>query len=128
MLKMVDQLMVDVQSRGMKLVIALGDRYALGFWDTNDYARKFGIVQGGSGAQRIANAANFYLDTDAKVAYDKRIDYILNHRNSLMGDKKWAELDEVIYSLEPQNEPMVSLISLYAWTRANQHDRDTWTW
>ena len=73
-LKLIDQLMVEVQDRGMKLIIACGDRYALGYWDTDQYAYQYGIVGGGSGAQRIADATTFYTSNDAQYNYDMRIE------------------------------------------------------
>ena len=73
-LGLVDQLMVETVDRGMKLIIALGDRYALGFWDTDQYAYKYGIVDGGSGAQKVSDASVFYTSNDAMTNYDHRID------------------------------------------------------
>lgn len=126
-LGLIDQLMVDASDRGMKLIIACGDRYALGFWDTDQYAYQYGIVDGGSGAQKISDASVFYTSNDAMLNYDHRIDReltvlikratehladwssarsdILAHRNPLMGNLTWAELDSAIYAFEPQNEP-----------------------
>ena len=31
---------------------------------------------------------------------------ILKHKNTLMGNKPWSQLDSVVYAFEPQNEPM----------------------
>lgn len=104
-LGLVDQLMVETVDRGMKLIIALGDRYALGFWDTDQYAYKYGIVDGGSGAQKVSDASVFYTSDDAMTNYDHRIDHIMTHRNPLMGNKSWAELENAVYAFEPQNEP-----------------------
>lgn len=72
-LEKIDQLMVELQERNMQLIISIHDRYALGFWDTDQYAYKYGIVSGGSGAQRISDASNFYTDGDAISNMDKRI-------------------------------------------------------
>jgi hypothetical protein len=104
----------------MKLIIAMGDRYALGYWQTDAYALKYGIVQPGtSGAQQIDDASPFYTSEDAIHEYDNRLKRkspesslqrlqkrilrykigwldILNHRNAKMGHRRWTELDEVI--------------------------------
>ncbi|GAA6023569.1 hypothetical protein JCM10207_005717 [Rhodosporidiobolus poonsookiae] len=101
----IDQLMVECQARGLKLLIALSDRYALGFWSTDSYALKLNIVKSGSsGAQKVANAAAFYTRDDAISAFDARLKHIMAHKNAQLG-KTWAELDDVIYAVEPQNEP-----------------------
>ena len=84
----------------MKLIIAIGDRYALGFWDTDAYALKYGIVRAGTGgqAQQVADATVFYTSNDAQSYFDKRIRHVLNHKNALLGNKPWSELDNVIYA------------------------------
>ncbi|KAH8918707.1 glycoside hydrolase family 5 protein [Atractiella rhizophila] len=106
-LVMVDKLMVEASARGIKLIIALGDRYALGFWSTDSYATKYGIVSpGSSGDQRVADASPFYTSKSAINSYDARIEHILSHQNELMGNKPWSELSEAIFAFEPQNEPM----------------------
>ncbi|GAA5842405.1 hypothetical protein JCM11251_004218 [Rhodosporidiobolus azoricus] len=101
----IDQLMVECKARGLKLLIALGDRYSLGYWHTDAYALKLNIVKAGSsGVQRVANAASFYTSDTAIGWYDARLKHIMSHQNKQLG-KTWAELDEVIYAVEPQNEP-----------------------
>ena len=89
---------------GLKLVIALSDRYALGFWSTDAYALKLNIVKSGSsGAQQVANAASFYTSSSAIASFDNRLAHILSHQNSLMGGKTWAELDSVVYAFEGEH-------------------------
>lgn len=105
-LELVDQLMVDCQERGLKLLIALGDRYTLGYWSTDAYALQLGIVaKGSSGVQQIADASAFYTSSWAATAWDNRMTHALQHKNTLLGGKTWAELDDVVYAFEPQNEP-----------------------
>ncbi|GAA5884393.1 hypothetical protein JCM3774_002357 [Rhodotorula dairenensis] len=121
-LGLIDQLMVDCQQRGLKLLIALSDRYALGFWATDCYATHLNIVQpGSSGAQKVADASSFYTDEWAISMFQKRLAHIMAHPNSLMGGKTWAELDSVILAVEPQNEPqghMLMASSTWACDRA----------
>jgi mannan endo-1,4-beta-mannosidase len=121
----IDQLMVECKARGtssflpprpflhspflpltgLKLLIALSDRYALGFWSTDSYALKLNIVTAGStGVQKVANAASYYTSASAASWTDNRLKHIMQHKNAALG-KTWAELDEVIYAVEPQNEP-----------------------
>ncbi|KPV75112.1 glycoside hydrolase family 5 protein [Rhodotorula graminis WP1] len=98
--------MVDCKARGLKLMIALSDRYALGFWSTDSYATQLNIVAAGSsGVQKVANAGSFYTNAWAINMFEDRLSHIMNHQNALMGGQKWADLDEVIYAVEPQNEP-----------------------
>ncbi|ORY88173.1 glycoside hydrolase superfamily [Leucosporidium creatinivorum] len=121
-LEKIDQLMYDCQQRGLKLMIALADRYALGFWSTDAYALQLNIVKAGSsGVQQIANAGAFYTNSWAATAMDNRYKHALSHKNTKLGGKTWAELDDVIYAFEPQNEPqghMDSVSSTWACDRA----------
>lgn len=90
----------------MKLLIALDDRYALGFWSTNSYATRLNIVKAGtSGVQRVANAAAFYTNDWAINMFNQRLAHIMAHKNNKLGGRKWSELNDVVYAWEPQNEP-----------------------
>lgn len=74
-LKRIDILMYEASQRNIKLIIACGDRYQLGFWDTDIYAQTYGIADwGSSGAQQIYDASVFYTDNGAMTFFDKRID------------------------------------------------------
>ncbi|KWU42629.1 glycoside hydrolase family 5 protein, partial [Rhodotorula sp. JG-1b] len=117
-LGLVDQLMVDCKERGLKLLIALSDRYALGFWSTDCYATHLNIVQpGSSGAQKVADASKFYTDDWTISMFEKRLAHIMKHSNALMGGQTWAELDSVILAVEPQNEPQGHmLMASSTWT------------
>lgn len=113
-LEKIDQLMLDCSTRGIKLIIACHDRYALGFWDTDQYALTYGIVSPGtSGAQQIVNAKVFYTSNPCMTFFDHRIDHILAHENSLMGNVVWgANPGGVIYAFEPENESMGHMASI----------------
>ncbi|BGP31546.1 hypothetical protein JCM10296v2_003316 [Rhodotorula toruloides] len=105
-LTLIDQLMYDCKQRGLKLMIALSDRYALGYWSTDSYATQLNIVKAGSsGVQKIADASSFYTSEWAIGMFEKRLAHIMNHQNQALGGRKWADLDDVIYAVEPQNEP-----------------------
>ncbi|KAM0750222.1 hypothetical protein T439DRAFT_326171 [Meredithblackwellia eburnea MCA 4105] len=102
----IDQLMYDCKARGLKLLIALSDRYALGFWSTDAYALKYNIVKSGtSGAQEVSDASVFYTSSSAISDFNNRLNHILSHKNALLGGKTWAQLNDVIYAFEAQNEP-----------------------
>lgn len=52
---------------------------------------------------------------------------ILSHKNALMGNKMWSQLDSVIYAFEPQNEPMGHMDLVDSWwncDRAGQIKRN----
>lgn len=113
-LNLVDQLMYDCSQRGLKLLITLGDRYALGWWSTDAYALSLGIVKAGSsGVQQVTDASKFYTSSSAAASWDNRMAHILAHKNSLLGNKPWSQLGSVVYAFEPQNEPQghMSLVS-----------------
>lgn len=85
-------------------MIALSDRYALGFWSTDSYATQLNIVAAGSsGVQKVANAASFYTNPWAINMFEDRMSHIMNHKNALMGGQKWADLGEVIYAVERES-------------------------
>ncbi|GAA5844077.1 hypothetical protein JCM3766R1_004512 [Sporobolomyces carnicolor] len=104
----IDKLMADCADRGLKLMIALSDRYALGFWSTNSYAIKLNIVQPSQKGQqslKVRDASAFYSGEWAIEMFEKRIEHALNHENGLMGGTKWKDLSSVVYAFEAQNEP-----------------------
>ena len=43
---------------------------------------------------------------------DNRIKYILSHKNALLGDKSWSELDSVIYAFVPTSSMNLLLIRM----------------
>ncbi|GAA5912348.1 uncharacterized protein JCM6883_005640 [Sporobolomyces salmoneus] len=104
----IDKLMADCSDRGLKLMIALSDRYALGFWSTNSYALNLKIIspsQKGQQSLKIKDASSFYSNEWAIQMFEKRISRALNHENQLLGRKKWKDLSSVVYAFEAQNEP-----------------------
>jgi len=104
-LTQVDQLMYEASQRGMKLLIALHDRYALGFWSTDIYCTQLGISPYTNNPPQIADASAFYTNSWAATMFDQRITHILNHQNAQMGNAAWKDLDSAIYGFEPENEP-----------------------
>lgn len=84
-------------------MIALSDRYALGFWSTNSYAIKLNIVQPSQKGQqslKVRDASAFYSGEWAIEMFEKRIEHALNHENGLMGGTKWKDLSSVVYAFE----------------------------
>ncbi|KAJ7097501.1 glycoside hydrolase family 5 protein [Mycena crocata] len=92
-LTLIDQLMVDAHTRGIKLLIGMHDKNAL---------------QGGDIYGSTYGDHDFYTNPAAINNFNQRITHILNiHKNALLGNRPWSELGEYIFGLEPQNEPMI---------------------
>lgn len=97
----------------MKLVIALSDRYALGFWSTNSYAVQLSIVQPhqkGMQSLKVKNANAFYTDSWAIKMFEQRMSHALNHENQLMGGRKWRDLSSVVYAYEGESLSLANLL------------------
>ncbi|OQR98732.1 hypothetical protein THRCLA_06682, partial [Thraustotheca clavata] len=103
-LSLVDQLMADCYQRGLKLIIAMHDRWSLGCWASDAYVAKYNLPTT-SNCQQHANIANdFYTRSDAQADFDRRLVHILNYRNPHFNNRPWSELSEAVLGFEPQNE------------------------
>ncbi|KZP30326.1 glycoside hydrolase family 5 protein [Athelia psychrophila] len=90
----IDQLMVEANSYGIKLLISMYDKNTLAAGGV--YNTKY-------------TEEGFYTSSDALVDYNKRITHILNiHNNSLLGDQPWSELSDYIIGYDVMNEPMIN--------------------
>jgi len=100
----IDDLMADAKNYGIKLIIAMHDRYGLTH-SQEAYVKKYGIkTNGESGSPN--DASKFYTDKNAIADFDRRLVHILTHRNPHFNNRQWAELSEVVFSFEAQNEAM----------------------
>ncbi|KAJ3074943.1 hypothetical protein HDU98_009718 [Podochytrium sp. JEL0797] len=92
-LQAIDQLLSIVPNYGIKLIIAIHDRWNLdGTWGTCDaYCQAYG-------------ASGFYTSSDAQAKFDARIAHVLNHKNAYMGNAPWSSLSNSILSFNIQNE------------------------
>jgi mannan endo-1,4-beta-mannosidase len=95
-LKRIDQLMVEVHSRGMKLILTLHDRWMLGHWGSDVYVSKYKL-QGD-------DIYGFYANAAAAADMDRRFAHMLTHRNPHFGNRTWGELDEAVFSIGIENE------------------------
>lgn len=93
-------------SAGIKLIIALHDRYALGCWSSDAYVRKYKLpaVDCNTAPASSNNVVWWYQDPSPVWDFDLRMKHIVNHRNALLGNKRWAELASNIYAFNIQNE------------------------
>ncbi|CAE7928924.1 unnamed protein product, partial [Symbiodinium necroappetens] len=103
-LSMVDDLMLEAYERGIKLDIALHDRYSLGCWRTDAYVTTYDLPSGCCNCTVSKNQVDrFYSEPQIQVAFDKRLRHILQHRNPHF-NAPWGQLHEVVASFAPENE------------------------
>ncbi|KAK0384836.1 hypothetical protein NLU13_7314 [Sarocladium strictum] len=106
-LKAIDQLMVEAHQRGIKLTIALHDRYQLGCWGNDTYVQKYHLpaVDCALGSVKQNNVEWWYRDANAIRDFENRIKHILEHRNKLIpGQPAWKDLSSHIFAFNIQNE------------------------
>lgn len=106
-LNAIDQLMVEAHARGIKLTIALHDRYQLGCWGNDTYVSKYKLpaVDCNTASASSNDVTWFYQDPSPIYDYDKRIKHILEHRNTLLsGSPQWKDLSDYIFSFNIENE------------------------
>lgn len=111
-LRLVDALMVACAARGLKLNIALHNRYSLGCWRTDAYAAKYALPRAKGelcNPPQQSDAAAFYTSPSAAREIDARFAFILAHRNALMGERRWSQLREVVLGFDVQNESQTYL-------------------
>ncbi|EKM60724.1 glycoside hydrolase family 5 protein [Phanerochaete carnosa HHB-10118-sp] len=90
-LNLLDELMVDAHSYGIKLIITMHTFNALEAGDV------YGVEYG---------TGYFYEQTYPQQAFDQRLMYIMNHVNSQLG-QPWKELNDYIFAFEAENEAMI---------------------
>ena len=102
----VDNLLTKCKTYEIKLTIAIHDRYMLGCWGKDAYYYKYKYPPSSNcGLYPSENDCSaFYSNSDTISFFEKRIEHVLSHYHIGFG-KKWSQLDDVIFSFEPQNEP-----------------------
>lgn len=104
-LELINKFMVKAHSYGIKLQIALHDRYELGCWYCDGYQKDLGLTcLSGKPCGPLNDASKFYKDANAIKFFDKRLETILNFKNPDMGNKRWGDLKEVVAIFQIQNE------------------------
>ncbi|USP74620.1 glycoside hydrolase family 5 protein [Curvularia clavata] len=106
-LRVIDQLMVEAHDRGIKLVIALHDRYQLGCWGNDTYVSKYKLPAIDCATTPAAqnDVTFFYQDASPIFDFDNRLTHILQHQNELIpGAPQWKDLSDYIFSFNIQNE------------------------
>lgn len=102
-LNKIDGLLNKIQGTGIKLIIAMHDRYSLGCWASDAYVKKFDLPQTDC-SQATNEPTDFYWRSDAQADFDNRLKHILSHRNPYFNNRTWSELGEVILAFDIENE------------------------
>ncbi|KAH7558610.1 glycoside hydrolase superfamily [Bipolaris maydis] len=106
-LRAIDLLMVEAHDRGIKLVIALHDRYQLGCWGNDTYVSKYKLpaVDCAKTPASQNDVTFFYQDASPIFDFDNRMAHILQHKNQLIsGAPQWKDLSDHTFSFNIQNE------------------------
>ncbi|CAO3673343.1 unnamed protein product [Umbelopsis vinacea] len=102
-LGMIDTLISEAMPRGIKLIIAPHDRYALGCWQSDVYVSKYNIPTTNC-ATATNDASIFYTNANAIADYDNRLKHILSHKYT--DGTPWSQLSNGIFSFNIENEAM----------------------
>ncbi len=69
---------------------------------------------------RTRGWGNYLVDADAKEVYKKRVSHILHHRNPLLGNREWKDINDVVWAWELMSEPeyfFATNAELVSWLR-----------
>lgn len=106
-LELINDLMAKAHDYGVKLAIAMHDRYSLGCYACDGYQKQLGLFCAPAHREKcgpLNDASKFYTDPAAIFYYDQRLEFILNYQNPHFSNKRWGELKEVVAMFEVQNE------------------------
>jgi hypothetical protein len=83
MLQRLDDLLHEAAERGLKLTVALHDRWSLGCWRTDAYATKYKVPRAPSCSAEpgLNDPTVFYESSEALADFNKRISHILTYRS-----------------------------------------------
>ena len=98
-------MMVDVLP-GIRLIIAMHDRYQLGCWGNDSYVTKYHLPAINCAATSVVynNVTSWYQDPAPIADFDRRITHIMKHKNKLLANQPWHQLGSHIFSLQIENE------------------------
>ena len=104
-LERLDTLMFEAAARGLKLTVALHDRWSLGCWRTDSYAEKYHIhkVSNCGTEPGLNDPARFYESAEARADFQRRIVHVLSHR-SRHTQQPLGQWSEALFSVEAENE------------------------
>ena len=116
-LQALDQLLFEATQYGVKLTLALHDRWSLGCWRYDAYIAKYNLTVTHD-CSRLANESTpwpFYRHQPARADFKARLSHILNYQSQrFSGGRRLGDLHEAIFSVEAENEAMghMDLLSL----------------
>eukprot|EP01052_Picozoa_sp_SAG31_P001021 SAG31_NODE_33_length_32018_cov_69.763088_5_plen_456_part_00 len=103
-LSRLDDLLHESQQRGIKLTVALHDRWSLGCWRSDVYQKKYSIPRANCAANASGNdPTQFYSSPSARNDFKARIQHVLSYHSKHTG-KPLGQWHTAIFSIEAQNE------------------------
>ena len=66
----------------------------------------FNALQAGDVYGAAYGTENFYTDSTAQSAFDARLQHVMNHVHTTLG-QPWKELSDYIFAFEAENEAMI---------------------
>jgi len=104
-LTMIDTLMLEASQKGIKLDIAMHDRYSLGCWAADAYVKKYGYTNTAPNCDTSKNQPSaFYTNANSQADFDRRLIHILTHKNPHFNNRAWGSISEAVFSFSPENE------------------------
>jgi mannan endo-1,4-beta-mannosidase len=109
---MIDQMLPLLEQAGIKLIIALHDRYSLGVWNQDAYARELNLGYRNGNPYQIA-IDGFYNNAQMEAKFDSRIALILNYPSQSYPGSTFGSLGNVILSFNIENESQAHLTTIH---------------
>lgn len=70
----------------------------------------FNALQAGDVYGALYGTVDFYEDTTAQSAFDARLQHVMSHVHTTLG-QPWSELSDYIFAFEAENEAMIGSTS-----------------
>ena len=67
----------------------------------------FNALQAGDVYGAAYGTVNFYEDAGAQAAFDARLQHVMNHVHTTLGEP-WKDLSDYIFGFEAENEAMIN--------------------
>ena len=97
-----DDLLFEASIRGLKVTVALHDRYSLGCWRSDSYQRKYNLTKTDCSTDPNRNdPTKFY--TEGREDFKRRIAHVLSYVSRHTG-KALGQWDQALFSVEAENE------------------------
>ena len=101
-LERLDDLLFEASIRGLKVTVALHDRYSLGCWRSDSYQRKYNLTKTDCSSDPSGNdPTRFY--TEGREDFKRRIAHVLSYVSRHTGNAL-GQWDQALFSVEAENE------------------------